>query len=169
MNRRFFLGAAAATLAMPHVARAQAVRELRFASVNATGSVQEKGLMRFKEVVETRTNGAIVVTVYLNSQLGDLAQIASGLQLGTIDLTLYGFGNLAPLAGGQPINVAFVPYLFRDKVAAQKTLGGPIFGPGQLTTWPSSRRRVAPAVPCGSVRVSASQVPVRPVEESTTW
>lgn len=129
MKRRIFLGAMASTLAMPYIAQAQAGRELRFASVNATGSVHEKGLQLFKETVESRTNGAIKVNIYLNSQLGDLGQIASGLQLGTIDLTLYGFGNLSPLAGGQSANVAFVPYLFNDKASAQQILGGPIFEP----------------------------------------
>lgn len=129
MKRRIFLGAVASTLAMPYIARAQAGRELRFASVNPTGSVQDKGLQLFKEIVESRTNGAIKVNVYPNSQLGDLAQIASGLQLGTIDLALYGFGNLSPLAGGQPINVAFVPYLCNSKADAQKVLAGPVFEP----------------------------------------
>jgi tripartite ATP-independent transporter DctP family solute receptor len=129
MKRRVFLGAMASTIALPFVARGQGARELRFASVNPTGSVQDKGLQLFKETVESGTNGAITVNVYPNGQLGDLGQMASGLQLGTIDLALYGFGNLAPLDGGQPVNVAFVPYLCKSKAAAQQVLGGPIFEP----------------------------------------
>jgi TRAP-type C4-dicarboxylate transport system substrate-binding protein len=120
---------AVSTLALPYYAKGQSARELRLGSVSVTGSVQDKGLQLFKQKVEEGTGGRFIVNVFMNSQLGDLAQQVSGLQLGTLDLSLLGFGNTSALAGGGPLNVAYVPYLFNSKAAARDVLGGPIFEP----------------------------------------
>lgn len=127
MHRRQFLGAMLGTVALPYYARAQAPRELRLGSVNVTGSVQDKGLQKLVQVVETESKGRYKVKVYMDSQLGDLGALLSGMQLGTIDMALLGIGNAAGLKGGAALNIGYVPYLFKSKTAARDILSGPLF------------------------------------------
>lgn len=50
---------------------------------------------KFKEEVEALSDGKIVVEIYGNSQLGTLSENTEALRMGTIDLAMTDFGNLA--------------------------------------------------------------------------
>ena len=65
--------------------------------------------------------------MFPDSQLGDIQQLLTGIQIGTIDLAYLAIGNAGQLKGGAPLNVAYVPHLFGSKQQATDSLNGPIF------------------------------------------
>ena len=55
------------------------------------------GFLRFKEIVEEKTNGAIKVEIYPNGQLGTEAQITEQVKMGAVQATITGsFEQIAP-------------------------------------------------------------------------
>jgi tripartite ATP-independent transporter DctP family solute receptor len=126
MRRRSFLAASAAAAAAPRLAFAQ-TRELRMGTPFVNGSNLHQAMQRFAEVVNAESGGRYKVLVYTDSQIGDISQLISGMQLGTVDMAYLGIGNGAGLKGGAPLNIAYTPYLFRSKEKANEILNGPIF------------------------------------------
>lgn len=100
---------------------------LRFGTPFVTGSNLHKAMERFAEVVATESKGEIKVQVYADSQIGDIQQLIAGMQLGTVDMAYLGVGNSGQLKGCGPLNVSYLPYLFKSKRAAEDLLNGPIF------------------------------------------
>ncbi|CAA0101025.1 2,3-diketo-L-gulonate-binding periplasmic protein YiaO [Starkeya nomas] len=118
-------GCLAASLVTP--AAAQQVRELRLGSPWPSASTVHAALPVFAEAVERESKGAIKVRVYPDSQLGDIQSLINGVQLGTVDMTYLAIGNAGVLKGGAPLNVAYVPYLFKSKEGAEKVVNSPVF------------------------------------------
>jgi tripartite ATP-independent transporter DctP family solute receptor len=102
-------------------------RQLRLGSPWPVTSNLHTGLVKFAEEVEKRSNGQIKVLVYPDSQLGDIQALINGLQTGTVDMSYLAIGNANVLKGGPQLNLAYVPYLFRSKAAAEEIANGPIF------------------------------------------
>jgi TRAP-type transport system periplasmic protein len=85
---------------------------------------QFKGLLKFKEIVEEKTNGAIVVEAYHSGQLGDDRTMTEALQLGTQEVTI---PSTAPLANFVPEYSVFdFPFLFPNEEVADKVLDGEV-------------------------------------------
>jgi tripartite ATP-independent transporter DctP family solute receptor len=85
---------------------------------------QFKGLVRFKEIVEERTNGAIVVEAYHSGQLGDDRTMTEALQLGAQEVTI---PSTAPLANFVPeFSIFDFPFLFPNEQVADKVLDGEV-------------------------------------------
>jgi len=82
---------------------------------------------KFAEIVNAQSGGRYKILVYTDSQIGDISQLLTGMQLGTIDMAYLGIGNGASLKGGAPLNIGYVPYLFKNKEWAEKIMNGPIF------------------------------------------
>ncbi|HBT46289.1 MAG TPA: C4-dicarboxylate ABC transporter substrate-binding protein [Peptococcaceae bacterium] len=84
----------------------------------------QQSALKFKELVEERTNGRIKVEVYPAQQLGSAREMIEGLQLGTIE------GVLLPSAkfGGfdQRLTILDLPFLFPNEDVMWKVLEGPI-------------------------------------------
>lgn len=84
----------------------------------------QKSALKFKELVEQRSNGKIKVEVYPAQQLGSSREMIEGLQLGTIE------GILLPTAkfGGfdQRLTLVDMPFLFPNGDVLWKILDGPI-------------------------------------------
>ena len=110
------------------MAKAQ-VRELRMGTPFVNGSNLHQAMLKFAEVVGAASNGRIKINVYSDSQIGDIQALLSGMQLGTVDMAYLGIGNGASLKGGGPLNIAYTPYLFKSKEAADAVLNGPLFAP----------------------------------------
>jgi tripartite ATP-independent transporter DctP family solute receptor len=100
---------------------------LRFGTPFVSGSNLHKGMEKFAEVVAAESKGEIKVQVYTDSQIGDMTQLITGMQLGTVDMAYLGVANAGQLKGGAPLNVAYTPYLFKSKDQAARMLNGPIF------------------------------------------
>ena len=85
---------------------------------------QYLGLLKFKEIVEDKTNGEILVETYHSGQLGDDRTMTEGLQLGSQEVTV---PSTAPLANFVPeYNVFDFPFLFPNEEVADKVLDGEV-------------------------------------------
>lgn len=100
---------------------------LRFGTPFVTNSNLHKAMEKFAEVVAKESGGTIKVQVYADSQIGDIQQLIAGMQLGTVDMAYLGVGNAGQLKGCGPLNVSYLPYLFKSKREAEVGLNGPIF------------------------------------------
>lgn len=81
---------------------------------------QYLGLLKFKEIVEKETNGAIKVETYHSGQLGDDRTMMEALQLGTQEMTI---PSTAPIANFVPeFSVYDIPFLFPNEEVADKVL-----------------------------------------------
>ncbi|MEJ7667195.1 MAG: hypothetical protein WKH97_00330 [Casimicrobiaceae bacterium] len=54
-----------------------------FGTPFVNGSNLHKGMEKFAEVVNAETKGRIKIPVYTGSQIGDIQQLMTGMQLGT--------------------------------------------------------------------------------------
>jgi hypothetical protein len=132
MQRRQFTHAAGATLAsaalatVPVVARAQ-VRTVKMATIGATGSPWHTALLKFKEVVDRESNGRYVVSLHPDGQLGDISRLLSQMQLGTVEFSYFGAPSLSFVKGGEFMNVAYTPYLFKSAEWAERTFNNEEF------------------------------------------
>ena len=115
------LGSAGAAIGMPSIARAQA-RQLKIATIALVNSPWHKALNRFKEVVEAESAGRYTVAVYTDGQLGDIAQLLSAMQLGTVDFSYFGLSSISFVRGAEAFNVLYVPYLFKNGEWGEKIL-----------------------------------------------
>lgn len=112
LSRRTVLAGGAAVLATPaFIGRAQAA-SLRYGHNNEVASVAGAQADWFAEALRESSGGAIDVTVYPNSQLGKLQELAEAVSLGTIAFshnTAGALGSLYP-----PFAALDTPYLYRD-------------------------------------------------------
>lgn len=124
---RFGAGAAAiGTMLVPRTGFSQP-REMRIGTPYPHGSNMHEGLLTFAEAVASQSKGRLKVNVFTDSQIGDIQQLITGLQLGSIDMAMSGMGNISLFKGGGAFNVGAVPYLFRSKAAAEAVVNGPAF------------------------------------------
>src|SRR5882672_9943124 len=100
---------------------------LRFGTPFVTNSNLHKAMEKFAEVVAQDSGGKIKVQVYADSQIGDIQQLIAGMQLGTVDMAYLGVGNSGQLKDCGALNIAYLPYLFKNKEKATQVLNGPIF------------------------------------------
>ncbi len=90
---------------------------------------QYKGLLKFKEIVEEKTDGAIKVETYHSGQLGDDRTMTEALQLGSQEITV---PSTAVIANFIPeFSVFDIPFLFPNEQVADAVLGGEV-GEGLL-------------------------------------
>lgn len=108
------LGASAPALAQ------EKAKTIKIATIAIANSPWHQALKRFKEVVETDSKGRYAVSIYTDGQLGDISQLLSAMQIGTVDMGYFGVTSLSYVRGGEPMNVAFVPYLFKSGEWAEK-------------------------------------------------
>ena len=80
--------------------------------------------LKFKELVEARTKGAVKVEVFPNASLGDERTLIEGMQIGTIAMGVITNG---PVANFLPEIAAFeMPFMFASPEEAYKVLDGPV-------------------------------------------
>lgn len=92
--------------------------------VMPVGHPYHLGLVKFKEEIEARTNGAIKVQVYPSSQFGGEVQIIEGMGLGTVDGGAAASGSIPPAAGVRRFHLLDMPYLFKDYEAVERFATG---------------------------------------------
>ena len=87
-----------------------------------------EGMFRFKELVEERSNGAIIINCYYSGELGGVdSALLSLTQAGSIDIlqtTNPVVASIEPM-----LSVLNMPYLFRDKEHANKVLASNLLQP----------------------------------------
>lgn len=133
INRRDWLktagaGVMLAAVGAPRTAFSQA-REFRLGTPYPHGGNIHEGLLKFAETVATESKGRYKINVFTDSQIGDIQQLITGLQIGSIDMAMSGMGNISIFRGGGAFNVGAVPYLFSSKAAVEAIVNGPVFAP----------------------------------------
>ena len=80
--------------------------------------------LKFKELVEQRTQGKVKVELFPNAQLGDERTLIEGMQIGTVHMGVITNG---PVANFLPEIAAFeMPFLFASEAEVYKVLDGPV-------------------------------------------
>lgn len=80
--------------------------------------------VKFKELVEKRSNGRIKIQIYPNAQLGDERTLLEGLQMGSVDFAVITSGPISNFA--PKFAVVDMPFLFKDAKTAYRVLDGSI-------------------------------------------
>jgi len=115
---------ATACFTLKEPARAQASTEIRLAHVVNEEDSFHIAAMKFKEIVEERTDGEISISIYPNAQLGDERNLLEGMRMGTVDMGVITNGPVANFV--EEIAVLELPFLFPSREDAYDILDGPI-------------------------------------------
>ncbi|MBP1931073.1 TRAP transporter substrate-binding protein [Ammoniphilus resinae] len=100
------------------------VKVMKLSVVTSKDRSLTQGLVKFGEIVEKETNGAIKAEVYPDGQLGGDLAVFDALKIGTIQGSTMSTGPIATTV--ESFNVFDLPFLFKDEVTAYKVLDGPI-------------------------------------------
>ncbi|MBE7942799.1 TRAP transporter substrate-binding protein [Ramlibacter aquaticus] len=117
--------AAAAVASAAPAAFAQAPLVIKFSHVVAPDTPKGKGALKFKELVEERSKGAIKVEVYPNSQLYKDKEELEALQLGSVQMLAPSLAKFGPL-GVKEFEAFDLPFLFKDEAAFRAVTEGPV-------------------------------------------
>lgn len=105
------------------------VKTMRIAHTLAPDSHYNKGLMKFQELLEAKTDGQIKVELFHSAQLGSERDAIEGVSMGTIEATL---SSTAPLANFSKKFMVFdLPFIIQDREKAFEVMDGDI-GKGML-------------------------------------
>ncbi len=123
--RLFLLILATVCLSVVGVARAgQPAVTLKAATNNPKSSGHYQGLLIFKELVETRTKGAVAVELYSDAVLGDEEQMAEGMQMGTVDVMMAAAAKYANFV--KEMDIYSPPYTFSSWDHLKKVLASDV-------------------------------------------
>ena len=92
-------------------------------------SVEGDALRKFKEIVETKTNGELKIDLHFHDELGNPQTSMENLGTGTLELysgALSYFSALIP----EELGVSSLLYLFKDSDHLRRYLTGPVFQKG---------------------------------------
>ncbi|MDK8871852.1 TRAP transporter substrate-binding protein [Paracoccus sp. SSJ] len=127
-TRRSFAAMAGAAIialstAMPALAQNPIV--IKFSHVVAPDTPKGKAAVRFKELAEQYTDGAVKVEVYPNSQLYKDKEELEALQLGAVQMLAPSLAKFGPL-GVPEFELFDLPMLFKDRDDLRKITEGEI-------------------------------------------
>lgn len=97
---------------------------MRLAHINPETDPKHQEALKFAELVNQKTNGKVKVDVYGGGVLGDVREIIEGLQLGTNEIVIEGFGTIGSYTKLSYLDL--VPYLYRDYDHFMNTWNGAI-------------------------------------------
>ena len=92
--------------AAPHVTAQQ---KIRIATISASGSPWHKAMTRFADSIAQDPASGMQVSVYTDGQLGDIKQMYSSMQLGTLEMGYIGLVAVTVLKGPEAMTSAYVP------------------------------------------------------------
>jgi TRAP-type transport system periplasmic protein len=111
----------------PLQADAQETRQLKMGTFSAANSPWADAMDEFARLVGERTEGRLDVQIYTDGQIGDMQQLLTGMQLGTIEMAYFDVAVAAFLTGAEKIKVVITPYLFDSKEDAGRILNSELF------------------------------------------
>ncbi|MGP1395023.1 MAG: TRAP transporter substrate-binding protein [Inquilinaceae bacterium] len=122
MHKKFIaLATATAILAVSGLASAQT---LKLGMGDPIDSDQGALAVRFKELVETYSNGEITVDLFPGGALGAETEMLQNARMGSLDFALVGIGNVTPFA--KELGALTLPYIIENTSDAVKMTTGPI-------------------------------------------
>jgi tripartite ATP-independent transporter DctP family solute receptor len=116
--------ASAAASAQAATGSSAATGNAEFAMISGTSTPDTHpynlGMKKIGELVKEKSNGAVTLDVFGNSQLGSERDLIEGLQLGSLQMTCV---STAPLAGFTDSFLVFdLPFIFSDTKTARAVL-----------------------------------------------
>lgn len=127
-SRRGLLLAGAATLALPHVAKAQAAykSEYKLTVVGNRPIPLSEGAFQWADMVTQRSGGRITVKVYPGSQLvgGDQTRELVAMRQGVVDFGVFSTINISPQI--REMNLFSLPFLLNDHKGFDAIINGPV-------------------------------------------
>jgi TRAP-type transport system periplasmic protein len=125
--KRLFVKTVLATVALAAVgfASAQDIRErtIKFGTQNAPGHPIVQAMDKFAEIVATKSKGKIKINNFPSAQLGNDQFHVSGVQGGTIEMTVMNSGILASQA--KEFAIYDFPFMFANEKEADAVVDGP--------------------------------------------
>lgn len=104
--------------------QAVAATQIKLGVVTKPGSAQNVVAEKFKELIESRSNGEMTVKIFHSQSIGNETEILQQIQMGTIQM---GIITAGPFDTFDPIvRVINYPFLFRDNAQADEILDGPL-------------------------------------------
>ncbi len=97
---------------------------IKIAHVVAEDVSSHKRFLKFKELVESKSNGKFNVEIYPNSQMGGEREITESVQMGSIQIASPSVGLLSNFSGA--LQVFDLPFIFKDSETAYTVLDGPV-------------------------------------------
>jgi len=125
MRKLLLAAVAAALIAAPGAALAQAPILIKFSHVVAPNTPKGKGAEKFKELAEKYTNGKVKVEVYPNSTLYKDKEELEALQLGAVQMLAPSNSKFGPM-GIKDFEVFDLPFLLPNLASLRKVTEGPI-------------------------------------------
>lgn len=98
--------------------------QLKFAHTMSISDTMHQGVLKFAELVKTKSNGQLEIAVYPAGQLGNDSQILQGVRIGSIDIAMT--GNPFHTTFEPSLNVLDLPFLLKDFSHAYQVFDGPI-------------------------------------------
>jgi tripartite ATP-independent transporter DctP family solute receptor len=90
---------------------AEEPKVLRLGHIQSESNAWHQGSVKFAELVEEKTDGAVNVEVYPSSTLGEDRDLVEGMQIGSVDFALVA-GVMSNFH--EPYAILELPYLFED-------------------------------------------------------
>jgi tripartite ATP-independent transporter DctP family solute receptor len=97
--------------------------EFKLGHIQPEDDPWQKGAEKFKEGLESKSNGTMTVKIYPNSTLGGDRDLAEGMQMGTVDFALIA-GVLSNFE--KSVGLLELPYLFNSQDEFDKIIQGDI-------------------------------------------
>lgn len=137
---------------------------LRFGHANepTEDSVFHLVALKFKELTEEYTDGAVTVEIYPAAQLGSEQEMVRALQLGTVDFSLISMTNLNPFA--ETLNFFTLPYLFESTEQGRRILDNRWDEINEYSIYQAGVR-ILTITDAGFRHISNSKKPIRSLED----
>lgn len=97
---------------------------LKLGHGTATSSLYHEGAVKFKELVEKKTDGQVKVEVYSDGTIGHDNDLINFMKSANVQLGMIGVEPLMAIA--PKLKVVGLPYIFQDRESAYEVLDGPI-------------------------------------------
>ncbi|MGE4585289.1 MAG: TRAP transporter substrate-binding protein [Sphaerochaeta sp.] len=101
-----------------------AVVKFKLAENQPANNPISKGMLMFADLVKQKTNGSVLIDVYLDAQLGNESETIDQVQIGSLDFARVNTSALASTA--DEVGVFTLPYIFTSTDQKYKVLDGSI-------------------------------------------
>ncbi len=118
------------------------------------------GAVKFKELLEAKTDGRIKVEIFPSSQLGGERDMVEGLKIGTVDMVITAATIAGGIANDRKVFLLSIPYIFKDYDAVDRVLEGDV-GEEMTKNWPKHGFRNVGFFIAGFHQLANSKKPIR--------
>lgn len=127
MSIRMFMAVAVAVGLLgggPLAPSARAAEVLKLSHTTIESNPWHKGALRFAELVNAKTGGAVQVQIFPNNQLGSEREILTLMRSGAVDMGFDTVGAVGTFV--QAMNIFNLPFLFKTEQEAAEFSRGPL-------------------------------------------